>query len=143
MSKPSRTCSTSMAELHKHQWKTFRLSIQIIVSDRLSCYFHAIIYDNIMFNLKRYYLSFSGLYCDAVWAGSRRCVFHGLQLSSVCPTGFCYHSVLLWWQTGLWMILFHLFLVSVSFKKGKVWSQFFHIFLSLSGICIIKSLDIL
>lgn len=85
-----------------------------------------------MFNSNPYYLSFSGLYCDAVRAGSRRCVFHGLQLSFVCSTGFCYHSVLLWWQTGLWMILLYLFLVLI------VWSKFSE----MSEICITKSLGI-
>lgn len=133
MSKPSHTCSTSMAELHKHQWKTFRLSILIIVSDRLSYYLHAEIYDSIInLNSNPYYLSFSGVYCNAVRAGSRRCVFHGLQLSFVCSTGFCYHSVLLWWQTGLWMILLYLFLVLI------VWSTFSE----MSEICITKSLGI-
>lgn len=44
------------------------------------------------------------LHSHAVWPGGGGRLLHGLQFPYVRPASLCHYPLILWWQTGLWVI---------------------------------------
>lgn len=100
MTRPSLMCWTSMDVSPRPQSRTFKSSILIMVQCQLTQSlndFHHVCPHIPLSPSSRW------LHSDAVWPSRRGRLLYGLQFPHVCPPSFCHHSVILWWQTGMWM----------------------------------------